>query len=393
MAVGTVVMLVPLMLAVGLAVDAGNMNRVRGHVQASLDAATMEIAVNVSSGLTDAELQVLGDDFLKANLRELDYGDVTDLPSLRYLGMVTDESGVQHLTAESDHLYSNLVPRNFGKQEGLSSSTLHFRSEISARTGDTACVYALNHSAHRAVDAAGSTSVTMDGCVIASNSSAADSIYVGGSATVAADCLQSSGGIDATGGLVTDCAKNRENAWRVPDAFAKLIEPVAPIPLSNPAKQDLTVQPGRYSNLTLDGTKTLQPGLYYIEGSLSIKGTVSGTGVTIFMHNGGISVNGSASLSLSAPTTGDYAGMLFWSSRSNTSSHTFNGNGATDLNGFLYFPKGAVAYSGNNATTSTCMRIVADTITLTGSSTLKSDCSAELGGREAKIAGPLYYSL
>jgi hypothetical protein len=390
MAIGAAVMLVPIVLALGVAVDVGNMNRVRGNIQASLDAATMEIAVNLTSGLTDQQLQALGDDFMKANLHELYTSNEDDLPSLLYLGVVEDESGTQHLKTETHYLYSNLIPRDFGQQS--STNTLQVRTEISARMGDTACVYALSHNASRAVDAAGNTSVVMDGCVIASNSSADDAIYVGGSATLAADCLQSSGGIDATGGLTTDCAKNRENAWRLPDPFAKLIEPVPPIVLANPKKNDTTVQPGRYFDLDLDGTKTLQSGLYYVEGSLSIKGTISGAGVTIFMKDGGITANGNASLSLSAPTSGDYAGILFWSSKSNTSSHTFNGSGATDLNGFLYFPKGAVTYSGNNATTSTCMRIVADTITMTGSSTLASDCSEELGGREAKVAGPLYYS-
>src|SRR5262249_51419040 len=73
-------------------------------------------------------------------------------------------------------------------------------------------------------------------------------------------------------------------------------------------------------------------------------------------------------------------------------ANSFNGNGATDLNGYLYFPKGALTYNGNNTTNSTCMRIVADTIKMTGSSKLKSDCSAELGGREDKEAGPPYYS-
>ena len=110
------------------------------------------------------------------------------------------------------------------------------------------------------------------------------------------------------------------------------------------------------------------------------------------MKDGDISVNGNASLSMSAPTSGGYAGMLFFSSKSNTSAHSFNGNGATELDGFLYFPSGALTYNGNNTTTSTCLRIVADKIKMTGSSDMKSDCSDELGGREARVSGPLFVS-
>ena len=192
--------------------------------------------------------------------------------------------------------------------------------------------------------------------------------------------------------MTTDCEQNRENAWRLPDPFEGLIEPAPPVPMSDPKKSDTIVVAGRYTNLTLDGTKTLGPGLYYIEGSLSIKGTVTGTDVMFFLADGGVTVNGDASLSLRAPQTGAYAGILFWSAKSNTSAHVFNGNGATDLNGYLYFPSASVDYSGNNGTTSNCLRIVADTITMTGSSTIRSDCSDELGGREARVSGPLYYS-
>lgn len=384
-AVGVGLMIAPLVLGVGLAVDAGNQTRVHGDLQAALDAAAMEIAVNLTSGKTDQQLEALGSNFLRSNV-----GD--PLPTLQYLGVVTDAAGTQHLRADASSVYRYLIPRSFDGH-GASAATMHAHTRISARKGDKACVYALNHTAPRAVEAGGNTSVTMDGCVIASNSSASDAIYVSGSARLSTDCLQSSGGIQATDGLTTKCARNRTKAWRLPDPFANLVEPVPPMPKDNPKLRDTVVEPGRYNNLSLDGTKTLQPGLYYVTGSLSIKGTISGTGVTIFMADGGVSVNGSASLSLSAPTSGDHAGILFWSARSNTSANSFNGNGATDLNGYLYFPRGALTYNGNNATNSTCMRIVADTIKMTGSSHLKSDCSHELGGREAKVSGPLFYSL
>ena len=179
--------------------------------------------------------------------------------------------------------------------------------------------------------------------------------------------------------------------WRLADPFALLPEPIPPMLLKNPKSTDTIVAPGRYSNLSLDGTKVLQPGLYYVEGSLTVKGDITGSGVTIFMADGGIRVNGNASISLDAPQEGLYAGMLFMSARTNTSDHIFNGNGATDLNGVLYFPASEVTYLGNNATTTTCMRIVADTIIMSGSSNIRSDCTEELGGREARVSGPLYY--
>ena len=379
-------LVVPVILAGGLALDSTNMNRIRADVQSALDAASMEIAVHLNSGLDDAELEELGATFFALSLGSAN----PEAATFNYLGMTADPDGTQSLSTSASYDYELLVPRSF---DGGTSPEVDFsfQSGIRSRNGDLACVYALSHSAPRAIDASGATSVVMDGCVLASNSNAADSVYVGGSADISADCIQSSGGIDATGGLTVDCERNRLNAWRLPDPFASIPEPSQPLPLSNPHKNDTTVEPGRYSNLSLDGTKVLQPGLYYVTGSLSIKGDISGTGVTIFMENGGITVNGNASISLSAPQEGTYAGILFMSSRTNTSAHLFNGNGATDLNGVLYFPAGPVTYLGNNATTTTCMRIVADTIVMSGSSNIRSDCTEELGGLEARVSGPLYF--
>src|SRR5215813_3988452 len=82
MAIGTAVMAVPLMLGLGLAVDAGNQNRVRGELQAALDAAAMQIALNLNSGRTDEQLQALGSDFLKANI-DAYYVDSGNVPSLK----------------------------------------------------------------------------------------------------------------------------------------------------------------------------------------------------------------------------------------------------------------------------------------------------------------------
>lgn len=394
LALASGILAIPMILAAGTAVDLANANRVSSDLQAALDAATMAIAVKVPSGMADVELQALGNEHFNAHLQATDV-PANALSSLQYVGLSIDEGGVQHIMAKVNYTHRLVLADIFrGEQvDGLTGIPFELLSRVSVRIGDTACVYALNRSAPRAIDAGGSTSVTMDGCVLASNSAADDAIYVGGNASVTADCLQSSGGIDATGGLITDCTAMRENAWPLPDPFAGFPHPAPPMLLADPKKTDVEMQPGRYRNLTLDGTKTLEPGLYYIEGSLSVKGDISGTGVTFYMADGAVTVNGSAAMAISAPQSGAYAGMLFMAPETNTSAHNFNGTGTTELNGYLYFPKGDLSYSGNNSTSSTCMRIVADTITMTGNSFLKSDCTAELGGREARVSGPLHFTM
>jgi hypothetical protein len=255
------------------------------------------------------------------------------------------------------------------------------------------------------VEVSGGANISMDGCVIASNSNDNESIYAGGTSAIHADCAQAVGQINTGTNMTVDCSSMRENAWTLDDPFKDIPAPARPMALTTaPKKKDTTMSPGRYKDLTLDGEKELSPGVYYIEGSLTIHGDISGSGVMIYMADGALTVNGNASLDLQAPTADDiknnpglgldsYAGILFMNGRTNTNPMGFNGTGETNLDGFVYSAVGQVNYSGNNGTTSTCLRIVADTIKLTGTTKMKSDCSEALGGREAETSGPFYYSL
>lgn len=392
MSVMASILAVPLLISVGTVIDYGNMVRIQSQMQSALDAASMQIAKNVTSGMTDAELETFGNQVFLANLDSHLSGDANP-PTLTYGGFSTDSDGTEYITADATYDYTLAI---IGSVNPLSSLTMKIavKAKVSSASGDPACVYALSNSAARALEVGGGSDINMSGCVVASDSNASDSIYVGGTSTISADCAKAVGQIDATSGLSVSCDSVRENAWNSPDPFSDIPEPSRPMALSsNPKNTDTTVSPGRYSDLKLDGTKTLEPGTYYIEGSLTIHGDISGTGVFIYMADGDLTINGNASLDLSAPTSGTYAGMLFMSARDNTNPMTFNGSGAAKLDGFIYSAKGDVTYSGSNTTDSTCLRIVADTIKMSGNANMKSDCSTELGGREAKTSGDLYFSL
>lgn len=387
------IMIIPIMLSVGLAVDFANMSRIRGHIQSALDVAAMQIALSASSGMTDAELETFGNQVMLANL-DTSIASSSSPPVLHYYGITEESDGSQTLSADADYDYNLLIMRS-ALTGGSDTKPIHVETEIKSEKGDPACVYALSSYASRAINVSGSTSVNMDGCVVASNSRDDESIYVGGSADMHADCAQAAGTINATAGFTVDCDYMHENAWVSPDPFADVPEPVAPALMTNPSNSDTTVDPGRYSNLTLDGTKTLSPGVYYIEGSLTIKGDITGSGVFFFMKDGGLTVNASASLHLDSSTDPDdpYHGLLFMNARDNSNVMKFNGNGETELNGYIYSLSGEVIYAGNNSTTSTCLRIAADTINITGNTDMKADCTAALAGREAMTTGPLYYSM
>ncbi|TIW64534.1 MAG: hypothetical protein E5V56_08055, partial [Mesorhizobium sp.] len=90
-----------------------------------------------------------------------------------------------------------------------------------------------------------------------------------------------------------------------------------------------------------------------------------------------VSMNGNATVTMSAPTSGTYSGVLFYGDRTGTTTQsTFNGTATSSLTGAIYFPKQQVNYLGNFSGKNGCTQVVADTIQWSGNSNINQDCSS-----------------
>ncbi|MGA7323849.1 MAG: hypothetical protein WBX25_05070 [Rhodomicrobium sp.] len=128
----------------------------------------------------------------------------------------------------------------------------------------------------------------------------------------------------------------------------------------------------------------MAPGVYYIKsGTFSIAGgsTVTGSGVTIVLTSNTsgyatASISNGSSVSLSAPSTGITAGIVFFSDRNAPTSGTINFSGGTSeaFTGALYFPTQQVVYS-NGASAAACTQLIAWHIQFTGGSQFNSNCA------------------
>ncbi|TAM76108.1 hypothetical protein EPN44_06665 [bacterium] len=106
-----------------------------------------------------------------------------------------------------------------------------------------------------------------------------------------------------------------------------------------PALTGTQVIPGCYSGINASGPMMFSPGLYVIDGNFSETGmTLTGSGVTIYV-TGRLMANG-ATMDLTAPTSGPYAGMLFYDAAT-TQPVNVNASSLT-LGGMLYFPNAKV---------------------------------------------------
>lgn len=262
---------------------------------------------------------------------------------------------------------------------------------------DKYCVVALKKTGI-ALEIGGSADVRM-GCGAISNSThPTDSVDVdGGAHYFKADPVASAGGTPAAINGVTDL-----DPWSppLPDPFAGKYSTTVPSGLNctnsnHPSKVNAngSMKPGCYNNFNIsNGTTVLSPGVYYLNNAnLSLNGNqiVVGTGVTIVLTGtspGSITMNGNSALDLTAPTDstcGTFNGtdscaykkmlLIQAANASADNANTINGNNLTALDGALYFPKGALTFTGSSSQSTKCAMVVGYTVSFTGNTNIQND--------------------
>jgi hypothetical protein len=142
-----------------------------------------------------------------------------------------------------------------------------------------------------------------------------------------------------------------------------------PVCTGSAAKSGNKMTPGNWSGtFPPSGVKTLDPGTYCIDGSfkLNSKDDLTGTGVTIYMKSGDIDWNGGAKVNLTAPTSGEFPGLLIYAPMSNTNTMRFNGTAGSDLTGTIYMPAASLVYNGTGNLNPSHVQIIGYTVEITG---------------------------
>lgn len=294
-------------------------------------------------------------------------------------------SGTHQNTKAVEVILTAPVERFFTALFAQTEVTLSARGVAAYEDGGNACILALDPEASGAVTFTGNALTMINGCNVMSNSLADDALIVTGSADVTVPCVLAAGGISVDDGLtLTTCAEPNSYVPPANDPYAGVPEPTVSGPcLSLPSGNGAaTLSPGRYcGGGNLKGNKTFSPGVYIIDGGnfrINAGANVIGSGVTFFLtNNATVDFNGSATISLAAPTTGTNKGILFRGDNDNDYNfNKFNGNASSSLTGALYFPSQDVEFLGNFSGSNGCLRVVSRTMKFTGSTTMNSDCTA-----------------
>ncbi|KQU71858.1 hypothetical protein ASC75_24150 [Aminobacter sp. DSM 101952] len=382
----TAIAMVPIMAGVAGVIDFVSLNNKADRLQNSLDTAGLAIGTKYYSGMTKTELTQLGRDFFDANLVKFRQ----DADDLIYSEQVSDFEASATTSGDKNFIEVKSTIHQQGIIGGSIDWTSNRRAVVQVAPGQPACVLALDPHASASVKLQGSTQVTLDGCVIASNSDAGDSVSRGGSAQVAAECVTTVGGTTGLTNYSTKlaCGLPYERQLASFDPLANVVPPAYTACQNVPGGKSKTLSPGTFCNKTLSGEVTLEPGVYIFRGGqikLGGNGTLTGVGVTIFlMEDAQFVSNANEVINLSPPTTGPYAGITVYQAKSNTNDVQINGGSGSNVTGFVYAPGAHVFYAGNSDMTGggQCIRIISNTIEMTGNSSVKSSCDAELGGKK-----------
>jgi hypothetical protein len=141
--------------------------------------------------------------------------------------------------------------------------------------------------------------------------------------------------------------------------------------------------PGVYAaQLAINGTTcTFATGTYIFQNGVSVTGGGSITtptclnvpppcGVLLYVTHGAFQLTGGGtSATLSAQTTGPYAGLVIWQDKADTSGMSLTGGGQLTLTGTVYAPSASVTLTGGSSTPKVGA-IVGQSVNLTGGSSI-----------------------
>jgi Flp pilus assembly protein TadG len=372
--------MVPIIAALGAAVDYSRANNAKASLQAALDTAVLAGAKDGSSNwLTTASNTFNGNIVSK--------GATINSSSFSFDGSST-------YTGQA----TATVPTLFVGLMGFSALNLSANSVVATGTPDNSCILTLDQGQPRSdvsLTLNGAPNVSLTGCSMRSNTSM--------------NCNGHSGGATASiaAGTTSGCSNPQNNAAVVPDIYAALSKNITPqcgssrtgvtwTAGSAPPKGVIAVGIGNYTEYHVCGDLT-------VSGTGYLTGNAPGGDTVIVIENGSLNVaddaqvntlrtaivltgnnkypsainfpNGkghAATLALSPPTSNDdpWQGIALYQDPALTSNVNDDWGPATTfkVDGVVYLPNASLVIHGSSASNnSRCTKIVVNTFTTDGS--------------------------
>lgn len=278
------------------------------------------------------------------------------------------------------------------------------------------CMVSLENTAVTGITFSGSTTVNL-GCGVVANATASNAVSADGNSTVVASPVAAVGGVPssssyATGSVLLPYSPAQADPW------ATLPMPSVPSNCQNEYVVNGSQTPAAFTPTTTGGNVYCYRGMnfnqngalitlpansvFIIDGAgnnansvnqlnFGAQANVACSGCTFLLTSRNaatapdsiatVSMAGGATLNMTAPSTGTYAGVLMYMDRRapNTRSSYINGNSATTYQGGFYFPSHSLTFNGNTGMHTECLQLVARRLVFSGNSNIQNTCPANSG--------------
>jgi Flp pilus assembly protein TadG len=373
--------IVPIMIAVSMALDMANSSHMKTEMQAAADAAVLAAATKLAVNADDADKEQLALDTFYANLSPT-LADHVSAPDVD-IDFPTKQVHLE-VQLQTETLLTNLVTDNI---------MLRVDATATVSPGTPICMMALSAHAEEALSIQGTADVMATECAVHVNSDDDDALHQNGSGTATAEsfCVHGS----HSGSNYTPPPK--DNCWYEND-------PVKAQFASDWAAAGIDSMPCTYSNLPQINTDALTvtiltPGVYcggltikkgivqLLEGQMYVfrngplevqaQGTLQGIHTPVLFTGDSTTrlvTQAGANIITSARSTGLFKGIAFAQDPNSvpSSPNLIIGGGQMEINGIMYFPKQPLKITGNGdiGTSAAQFALIADTIAIEGNGQL-----------------------
>jgi len=362
----------------GLAVDAGMWYATKRSAQSAADAAALAGALEVARGSNATTIEAKAKADAEGNGYAASTGATVTVNNPPTSGPSAGSAGAVEVIVEQP------VPSFLSAVLRSEQVTVAARAVAGYRIAES-CVYVMNPSENAAMSIPGTADVDMD-CGAQVNSVSSTAIQQVGSSCMTASSLATSGG--ATGSCLDP--QPDEDMPQTEDPFAYLTPPAAaagPCDFTSVVvvSSATTLDPGNYcGGLRITKDVDFLPGEYVIGGEgLHMQGNAAITGdeVTFYFPDtvtgyspgpSALYIAGTTDVQLSAPTTGDYQGVLFYADQNIDPDLDIILQGGADmeLEGVVYAKNNHMRFAGGSDGIDGWVVIVVDTIEFTGNSNI-----------------------
>lgn len=390
-----------LMGSAGFAIDSVQMALWKRQVQRAADSAAIAGAhARVQGASTDVAVANDVDEHIDFDLEE------NETPMLRERTITHGTFAAGTLSSEScatrasAPCYSQAVEVTLVAERRLPFMSLFTGGSTEIRASATAavissgeyCLVSLYEGDEPGIISGGNSNLDLK-CGMGTNSRGTNAVNAFGSATITANPVGAVGGISG-GRQFTSTTTLLPYTSPIKDPFADVPDPVLPQGCSKsstlsvsggtaaaPVEIDPAVQGNCFGSWDIKGHAKLKPGTYFInDGTLDIKGSLTGEGVTLVMMGDGSNwiQNGGGKLSLTAPDEGPLAGIVIFRERTastkNNKEIKLNGGADLFLQGAIYGKSTDFWIGGNAEMNAQCIQIVGRKLEFKGGGTIHNNC-------------------